>query len=375
MSTSLDPAPSERAMRPRLCDVVVVPAVPALNHPDVAEWRPATVDDVDAITATQKAMDAADHPDWTTPREDVEDELTIPEVELGADSLVALDAEGAVLAWGVVQLRPAGPERVQVLLVGGVHPRARGRGIGRCLLGWQIARGTARLALSEERLTAWLRVGAEERNPTAIALAKRAGMRTVRWFTSMERAVLDTPEASAPPIPERLAPAGTRVVRYSADRAEDTRLARNDSFRDHWGSTDFSPERWAQIVGGEMFRPDLSFLAIAAGHGDDDAEGGSAAGPGRVLGVALCTVNEEDFELQGFTGSYLGILGVVRDGRGRGLAPALMAAVLAATRDAGLERVVLDVDTENPSGALGLYEGVGFAATNRSLDLVLDVVP
>ena len=72
--------------------------------------------------------------------------------------------------------------------------------------------------------------------------------------------------------------------------------------------------------------------------------------------------------------SYLGILGVVRDARGRGLAPALLTAVLRATQEAGLERVVLDVDTESPTGALGLYESVGFVPTSRSIDLVLDVV-
>lgn len=348
-------------VRPRLCDVVVVPESPDLAHPGVATWRHATLDDVDAITATQKAMDAADHPDWTTPREDVDDELNLPEVELGADSLLALDPTGRVLAWGVVQLRPANAERVQVYLVGGVHPDARGQGIGRILLGWQIARGCAHLALSEERLAAWLRLDADERNPGALALAERAGMRPARWFTSMERVVLGSAGATATPLPTRLPPPGTRLVGYSADRAEDARLARNDSFRDHWGSTEFTPERWEQVVAGELFRADLSFLVLEETSG-------------RVLGLALTTINEEDWELQGFTSSYLGILGVVRDARGRGLAPALLTAVLRATQEAGLERVVLDVDTESPTGALGLYESVGFVPTSRSIDLVLDVV-
>lgn len=356
------------ASRPRLCDVVVVPDPPALTHPDVARWRAATLADVDAITATQKAMDASDHPDWTTPSEDVADELALPEVDLATDSIVALDANGQVLAWGVVQLRPANAERVQVYLVGGVHPRVRGRGIGRLLLGWQLARGTAHLALSEERLAAWLRLDADERNPGAVALARRVGMRPARWFTSMERTVSDSSDAPAPAIPERLTPRGTRLVPFTPDRAEDARLARNDSFRDHWGSADFSPQRWAQFVDGELFRPDLSFLVVT----DDDDD--DAPAPGQILGFALCTVNPEDFELQGFTSSYLGVLGVVRAGRGRGLAPALLSAVLGATRGAGLERVVLDVDTESPTGALGLYEGVGFVATSRSIDLVYDVV-
>ncbi|MBN8883386.1 MAG: GNAT family N-acetyltransferase [Salana multivorans] len=362
MTTDVTPAAS--AGRARLCDVVVAVEPPTPTHPDVASWRPATLGDVAAITATQKAMDAADHPDWTTPSEDVEDELTHPGVELAADSLVALDDAGDVLAWGVVQILPANAERVQGVLVGGVHPRVRGRGIGRVLLGWQLARGTARLALSEERLPAWLRVDTDERNPGGLALARRLGLRPVRWFTSMERIVTSGPGGRAPAIPVRLVPDGTRLVPYTADRAEDTRLARNDAFRDHWGSADFSPQRWAQLVGTDLFRADLSFLVV------EDA----GTDPSRVLGFALCNANEEDWELQGFTSAYLAIVGVTRDGRGRGLAPALLSAVLTAVRDAGLERVVLDVDTENPTGALGLYEGVGFVSASRSVTLALDVV-
>ena len=51
--------------------------------------------------------------------------------------------------------------------------------------------------------------------------------------------------------------------------------------------------------------------------------------------------------------------------RRQGVAPALLAASLRAARDDGLERVVLDVDSENPTGALGLYTGMGFAADEQ----------
>ncbi|WP_454300268.1 GNAT family N-acetyltransferase [Salana multivorans] len=260
-----------------------------------------------------------------------------------------------------MQLRPANAERVQVYLVGGVHPDARGQGIGRILLGWQIARGCAHLALSEERLAAWLRLDADERNPGALALAERAGMRPARWFTSMERVVLGSAGATATPLPTRLPPPGTRLVGYSADRAEDARLARNDSFRDHWGSTEFTPERWEQVVAGEC-----SGRICRSSSSRRRAGGCSASRSPRST--------RRTGKLQGFASSYLGILGVVRDARGRGLAPALLTAVLRATQEAGLERVVLDVDTESPTGALGLYESVGFVPTSRSIDLVLDVV-
>lgn len=338
--------------------VAVLPR-PELRHPAVAHWRSATLADVAAITSAQKAMDAVDHPDWTTPAEDIQDELAGEHLDLAQDTLLALDAEGSVLAWGMVELVPAHAERVQTFLSGGVVPAARGRGLGRVLLAWQLARGSEQLARCQNRLPAWIRTGVDERNPGGIALLERAGLRPERWFTSMEATVAaaDGTTAQLPSPPDL--PAGVRLVGYTADRAEDARLARNDAFRDHWGSRPTLPQQWQQFVGGELMRPDLSWLAV-------DEEG-------TVLGFALVNANPEDWELQGYTSSYLAILGVVRAARGRHLAPALVTAVLRATAHAGLERVVLDVDTENPSGALGLYQRLGMVATSRSIEYVLDV--
>ncbi len=49
------------------------------------------------------------------------------------------------------------------------------------------------------------------------------------------------------------------------------------------------------------------------------------------------------------------------------MAPALLAHTLRAIAAAGLDKAVLDVDSDSPTGALGLYTGVGFAESNRSI--------
>jgi len=41
--------------------------------------------------------------------------------------------------------------------------------------------------------------------------------------------------------------------------------------------------------------------------------------------------------------------------------------VIDAYRSTGLERAALDVDTENPTGALGVYTRLGFAPTARDV--------
>ena len=58
--------------------------------------------------------------------------------------------------------------------------------------------------------------------------------------------------------------------------------------------------------------------------------------------------------------------------RGRGLASALLARVLAAARDEGYRTASLNVDTANPTGALGVYERAGFVAVYRQDSYRLD---
>jgi ribosomal protein S18 acetylase RimI-like enzyme len=56
---------------------------------------------------------------------------------------------------------------------------------------------------------------------------------------------------------------------------------------------------------------------------------------------------------------------VRRPWRRRGLARALLTRSLKMFQDMGMEEAALGVDTENLSGALRLYESVGFRAVKR----------
>ena len=62
--------------------------------------------------------------------------------------------------------------------------------------------------------------------------------------------------------------------------------------------------------------------------------------------------------------AYIGQLGTLPRYRGRGAGTALLAHALPAFRDAGYDLAGLDVDSANSSGALGLYQRLGFAVTH-----------
>ena len=162
---------------PPLSDRVTAPPTPAPRHPLITRWRAATPDDVDAVWEVVKAMDAVDHPNYITTRDEVAEELGYSFVELETDTLLAETADGRVVAAGVVVEPPGQETLVREFLNGGVHPEFTGRGIGRELLEWQVARGEQKLAASDARLPGWLVGYADERAPHREHLLDRKSTR------------------------------------------------------------------------------------------------------------------------------------------------------------------------------------------------------
>lgn len=328
------PPLSERVDAPAELQPAPVPGV---------SWRPATVDDLDAVVGLYAAMAAVDHPDWAEQRDEVEQEFGLSWVDLARDTLLG-EADGVAVAFGQA-FAPADPETVmRVILFGGVHPAYRGRGIGSSLIDWLEGRARQQLAASELTMPGWIMTYSEEGDAASERLYHRGGFATERYFWQLERDLAD-------PIPELALPAPLRIEPLAPEFWERTRVAKNEAFRDHWGSQPSAKEAWDGWMTMTSRRPDLSFLAV---EGDD------------VVGLVITDVTEDDWELQGFTGSYVSLVGVVARWRRQGVAPALLAASMAASRAAGLERTVLDVDSASPTGALRLYTGMGFVQKSGS---------
>ena len=74
---------------------LTAPPVRLPSHPLVAEWRPLTPADVDVAWEVQRAMDAVDHPNYLTTREEVGEDMGYSFVDLTQDSLVGFTADGS----------------------------------------------------------------------------------------------------------------------------------------------------------------------------------------------------------------------------------------------------------------------------------------
>ncbi|MDJ0337727.1 GNAT family N-acetyltransferase [Cryobacterium sp. PH31-O1] len=337
---------NERVTAPAQLDLPV--------HPDVALWRPATIDDIDGIWQLRQVMGRVDHPNFLTARGAITADFGYSHFHAEFDSLVGLDAAGQVVAVGMVMFPPRQVSLVRSMTIGGVHPSIRARGVGRQLLAWQLGRAKQQLASSPKTLPGWIVSYSDERSPQNAALFERAGLSLTRYFLTLERP-LDAP------VPVITAAAGIRIAAFTAAASAEVHATRDDAFMDHWGSQPMSDENWNAFVGGKWFRPDLSFVA----YGTD------ASGTERVVGFVLSTANENVWATQGFTGSYIDLVGVLSGWRGRHIAQSLLAAQLGAGRALGHERVTLAVDSDSPTGALGLYTGMGFVPTHRKMAYTL----
>ncbi|WP_182114180.1 MULTISPECIES: GNAT family N-acetyltransferase [unclassified Actinotalea] len=320
------------------------------DPPDVLEvphahlelsWRPLQARDATALHALIEAIQVADARPQRESYEDVVEMFEGGWKDLERDTLGGFDTHGVMRAYGFVEVLPSDVSTVRAFLRGGVHPRWRGRGLGRALVGWLEGRGRQKLAESGKELPARLAVFVDESARDHRRLWAAAGFSPVRWYTEMRRDL-------AQPLPDAQVPAGVRVVGWEPELDDAVRRAHNEAFAaDHWGSEPRTPETWRH---GPHFAPTWSFVAL--GDGDE------------VLGYLISGRYEDDWAADGYTSGYTELLGVRRAARGTGLGTALLARAMTAYRADGMQYACLGVDTANPSGAHGMYERLGYEATH-----------
>lgn len=328
------------------------PAMPELPAPIASlpgtRWRPLSLDDVAAYTRLLEASRVADEGEEVQTEEVTRRELEDPHAPPATNSLVLELPDGSLGGSVTLLERLEGAGARRVFLWGTTHPTLRGRGVGTALLRWAVARGEEILAAQPGDLPGLLEAFKEVRLADAVTLHEAAGFRPARWYFDMRRDLREP----LPPMPDL----GELVVEpYDPGRAEAVRLAHNEAFADHWGSEPQTAEIWnREFVGDPFFRPGLSFVIL-------DGE--------QIAGYTVNYVAEADWEATGVREGWVGQLGVRRPWRKRGLATALLVRSMEAFRAAGLEAATLGVDAENPTGALGIYERVGFRPIRRSVRL------
>jgi ribosomal protein S18 acetylase RimI-like enzyme len=300
-------------------------------------WTGASDSVLDAWVLALAEIEAVDRSGEVIGRAELEEELGLSYVDPALDVRLGWDGP-RVVAWGSVLCIPSAHQR-RVLLDGAVVPDRRRCGLGTELLAWQVGRGADVVAARGRDCPAWLEVSASVGDTGREALFGVGGFAPLRYYLEMRRPLRGIIDADLPEVPVRIRP---------YDRAVDdlVRVAHNEAFRDHFAASELDDETWRTWVTDEHhFRPDCSFIAF-------DGE--------EVAGYAINAVHPDDWPGLGFTEGWTHHLGVRRPWRGNGVARSLLRATAAAFAREGLDYAALDVDAENPTGALALYEAEGY---------------
>jgi ribosomal protein S18 acetylase RimI-like enzyme len=311
------------------------------------QWRHLTHDDVPAWATLLANAELVDKTGEHYNEGDLHEEMDDPAT--GTQDRIGGFVDGILAANAGVRPRADASEFMRIEGEGYVDPRWRGQGLGTEGVRWIIERSNQIHAERAPDVVAKVQLLGYPDNPGQIELIESQGFAAVNWSAGMRAQLDDGRELATSQLP-----AGFTLLPYDLSWSARTRAAHNVAFQDHWGSVAWDEQMWQQWVdGSKNFRPDFSWVVV------DDAD------PEVV--VAYVQSNEFDaYEANtGRREAYLSKIGVRRGYRGRGLASTLLRYAMRAYREAGYVECSLDVDTNNPTGAFGLYERAGFEVETR----------
>ncbi len=308
-------------------------------------WRPLGVADVAAWNALLARAEEVDRTGEHYNEADLAEELADPAT--GPDDRRACWDESRMVAFAGIRPREAITDHWRIEGEGTVDPEYRGRGLGTHGVAWARDRAVTLQRERHPEVELRFQIGGYLAREDQVALLEAAGLQAVNWSATM-RAHLDRIELPDQPIRW---PAGYRLIDYDRAVSTATMAAHNVAFQDHWGFVPWTSTMWEQWVDGSRnSRFGLSWVLVPDGPVGDVS-----------VGAYVLTSEFDAYEqATGRREAYLAKIGVRRELRGRGIATNLLRHALSAYRAEGFHESSLDVDTNNPTGAFGLYERAGY---------------
>lgn len=299
--------------------------------------------DYEAMAAVFRATSAEDDIPWAPTATNVREEMEGSSSLDPARDVVAADSDGRIVAVASVE-RAVRAGKPMYDLHGEVAPDVRRRGIGRALLHENLRRARERAEELSDPFPITVRAFAEITQVGARALLDAEGFEINRWFFLMRRPTLDD-------IPEASLPEGIEIRPVRPDHHRAIFDAEFEAFRDHWQPHDYDEAEFESL----HKKADVDTgLWVVAWDGDE------------IAGVVQNWIWAEENRRLGVKRGWLEHISVRRPWRRRGLGRAITAESLRRLRAAGMGDAMLGVDAENPTGALGLYEGLGFEVDQRA---------
>lgn len=296
-----------------------------------------------------EAIEAVEWRGYYSTLDDIYQDLDDSYANIANDSILVFDENDKLAGFTLLEKEKSLSEaerEYRIFLWGEVHPQHRGKGLGSFLMDWGEKRTREIFSELPDNLPKVIRIGVLDTLKDRRALYEKHGMKPVRYFYRMRR------ELSLA-IPEAKLPEGIQLVRWTPELDEMTLNVFNESFLDHWGFEPLPLEIWKKWFSSHTeFLKDCTFLAM-----DGDT----------AVSICVCKVRLAENEKTGKKEAWIQDVGTLRPYRGKGIASALMCAAMHCFREKGYETAVLGVDVENPTGALRIYERLGFQGAYKSI--------
>lgn len=308
---------------------------------EIKSWGPQP--DYEVVTSLLNQSMSADkvkHRALTAEMENYYSKL--PEFSPSEDAFFAM-VDGEPIAWVSLQPRLES-EGDQIYRHYVALPEAsRGMGLRAALINLVEKRAVERAADLPAGQTSWLEASFSSNQGQAIALIKAKGYQPVRYFFFMTRSL-------AEPIKDQPMPAGfyQRPLTEADYRA--IWQANQQAFSEHWGHAETTEQHFQMFLEDPLTNPDLWQIAW---HDEQVA--------GMVLNFLDEQENEEFNRLRGYTED----IAVLKPFRRRGLAKALISKSMKMFKEMGMEETALGVDTDNQTGALELYQSLGYETERK----------
>jgi mycothiol synthase len=178
-----------------------------------------------------------------------------------------------------------------------------------------------------------------------ISVLTNEGYSVFRYGFRMVRPNLDD-------IPDLPFPDGVEVRPVKPEHYRAIVDAWNEACKDMRGQIPISDEDLNAFQESPIFNPSLWQIAW---HQDE------------VIGTVINFIDERENTEYGRKRGYVELISVKRHWRGRGIAKALIARSFNTLKSRGTTEAALGVDAENPSGALRLYQKMGFQIQKKMI--------
>ncbi len=306
--------------------------------------------DLEAIAHLINTCEKVDRLEESTSISELQQELNEPSLDKARDIRLWFDANGELISFA--QLSISGSrEMIDGWLWFCVHPIARFSNIEATAIAWGETR--MREVEKERSVPVKLRSWVRAENADRISVLTNGGFKVDRYFCRLARSISE-------PIPEPQFPEGFLLRQFSGEEdAEAWVEMYNQSFIDHWNHHDLTVEQFQYDLAKPSYRKDLDLIAVAV--------------DGTFAAFCHCEISVDECDRIGRNEGWILSLGTRRGFRRMGLGRAMLLAGLHRLKAIGIETAIIGVDADNQSGAMKLYESIGFRNIRNTIAYVKEL--